>query len=136
MHTCYVGVDQNDRACYMQWLIGPEENTNLQRIYHGGFPWLEEDEALLEDAFTPEAYRGLGIMSCAMAQIAERGKDINARYIITFVWENNIPSLKGCKRSGFVPYKLRRVRNLFFHRSITFTKLREGTPYPFDSKQG
>jgi hypothetical protein len=56
VQTCYVGVDQNDTACYMQWLIGPKENMNFQRIFHGGFPWLKQDEALLEDAFTPESH--------------------------------------------------------------------------------
>jgi RimJ/RimL family protein N-acetyltransferase len=116
----------------MQWLIGPNENLNLQRIFRGGFPWLEPNEALLEDAFTPESHRGLGIMSCAMAHIAERGLAINARYVITFVHESNIPSLKGCKRAGFVPYKLRREQNFLFHRTISFASLPLGTPYPFD----
>jgi hypothetical protein len=87
VQACYVAVDQHDIACYMQWLIGSNVNEHIKRIYHGGFPWLERDEALLEDAYTPEQRRGLGIMSCAMAQIAERGKDIGARFIITF-WEN------------------------------------------------
>lgn len=132
VRTCYVAADQNDVACYMQWLIGHEENDNLQRIFHGGMPTLERDEALLEDAFTPESHRGLGIMSCAMAHIAERARDINARYVITFVDEENIPSLKGCKRAGFVPYKLRRETNFLFNRRITFTTLPEGTQYPFD----
>lgn len=136
VQTCYVAVDQNDRACYMQWLIGPKENMNLQRLFHGGFPWLQQDEALLEDAFTPESRRGLGIMSCAMAHIAKRGEDIHARYVITFVHDQNIPSLKGCKRSGFVPYKLRREKNILFRRSFTFSMLPEGTPYPFDAARG
>jgi RimJ/RimL family protein N-acetyltransferase len=134
VETCYVAVDQSDRPCYMQWLIGPNENLSLQRIFSGGFPWLESNEALLEDAFTPESHRGLGIMSCAMAQIAERGSAINARYIITFVHDQNIPSLKGCKRAGFVPYMLRYEKNRFFRRTISFSLLPAGTPYPFDTK--
>jgi GNAT superfamily N-acetyltransferase len=132
VQTCYVGVDQRDTPCYVQWLIGPNENAKLQKIFKGGFPVLRNDEALLEDAYTPEAFRGLGIMSSAMAQIAEQGKQIGARYVITFVHEDNIPSLKGCKRSGFVPYKMRRETNFLFLRRFTFTPLPEGTPYPFD----
>jgi RimJ/RimL family protein N-acetyltransferase len=135
MHTCYVGVDENDKACYMQWLIGPNENENLQRLFRGGFPWLDQDEALLEDAFTPASHRGLGIMSCAMAHIAEKGTDIGARYVITFVHDQNVASLKGCKRSGFVPYKLRIEKDFLFRRTISFAKLPEGTPYPFDKKK-
>ena len=41
-----------------------------------------------------------------MAQIAERGTDLGARWVITFVTVDNIPSLKGCQRAGFVPYLL------------------------------
>jgi hypothetical protein len=51
------------------------------------------------------------------------------------VCDENIPSLKGCKRAGFVPYKLRRVKNCFLRRTITFTLLPEGTSYPFDIVQ-
>ena len=57
-----------------------------------GFPNLEPDEALLENAFTPVAYRGHGIMSAAMALIAERAADIGARNVLTFVGTDNIAS--------------------------------------------
>lgn len=133
--TCYVGVDQRDIPCYVQWLIGSDENEKLQKTFRGGFPVLNSDEALLEDAFTPAAFRGLGIMSSAMAQIAERGKNIGARYVITFVHEENVPSLKGCKRAGFFPYKIRRETNFLFLRRFKFLPLPEGTQYPFDTQE-
>jgi hypothetical protein len=41
---------------------------------------LSPDEALLEGAFTPESHRGQGIMPQAMASIAEKAKDLGARY--------------------------------------------------------
>jgi len=43
------------------------------------------------------------IMPAAMARIAEHGRDVGARHVMTFVGTDNIPSLKGCKRSGFAP---------------------------------
>lgn len=128
---CYVAVTGEDEPCYMQWLIGPEQNEKVQTYFKGIFPWLEAREALLEGAFTPEAFRGKRIMPCAMAQIAERAVEIGARWVVTFVTHDNIPSLKGCQRSGFVPYLTREERWSAFRHQVTFTPLPDGTPYPF-----
>lgn len=101
----YVAIDERDGSpCYMQWLLAPSQNEIIGRL--GGFPLLEKGEALLENAYTPPTHRGLGIMSAAMALIAERGGDVDARYVITLVGEDNIASLKGCRRAGFAPYML------------------------------
>jgi RimJ/RimL family protein N-acetyltransferase len=101
----FVAVDlRTDTPCYMQWLMSPRENEFIGRLK--GFPELERDEALLENAYTPVKYRGLGIMSAAMALIAERGADLGARYVLTFVDEQNMASLKGCQRAGFHPHML------------------------------
>lgn len=102
---CFVAVDQRDgMACYMQWLFGAAENQFVRRM--GGFPELGKQEALLENAYTPAKYRGLGIMSAAMALIAERAEDLGAKDVLTFVDLNNIASLKGCQRAGFFPHLL------------------------------
>ena len=91
---------------------GNSQNPFIRTL--SGFPNLEPDEALLENAFTPVAYRGHGIMSAAMALIAERAADIGARNVLTFVGDDNIGSLKGCQRAGFHPHLLnQRVRLLY-----------------------
>ena len=130
---CYVAVTADDHPCFIQWLIGPEENAEVQGYFKGIFPWLAADEALLEGGFTLEAYRGQGIMSWGLAAVAERGKDRGARWVLTFVTADNIPSLKGCRRAGFVPYLLRKETWRLFRPRVTFTLLPEGTPYPFDA---
>ena len=134
--TCYVAVTPDGRPCYMQWLIGPSENDNVKKFFVDRFPLFAPDEALLEFALTLEAHRGQGIMPCAMAQIAKQAADLGARWVITFVMDDNIPSLKGCKRAGFVPYLTRREQWRLFHRRMTFTPLPPGTPYPFDEVHG
>lgn len=131
--TCYVAVTADDRPCFIQWLIGSEENAQVQGYFKGIFPWLAADEALLEGGFTLEAYRSQGIMSWGLAAVAERGKDLGARWAITFVTEDNLASLKGCRRAGFVPYLLRKETWRLGRRRLTFTPLPEGTPYPFDA---
>ena len=56
----------------------------------------------------------------------------NGTRVVTFVADDNIASLKGCKRAGFSPYLRREERWRWFRRTLTFTPLPEGTPYPFD----
>jgi len=130
--TCYVAVSDDGTPAYVQWLMGATLNDRIQSYFNGIFPVLAPDEALLENAFTLEAFRGKGIMPAAMARIAEKGSQIGARWVITFVEESNVPSLKGCKRSGFEPYMFRHERWHLFRRTLEFTRLPENTPYPFD----
>lgn len=48
IHTCYVAATMDDKPCYMQWLVGPEDNEKILRHFKGGFPPLGPDEMLLE----------------------------------------------------------------------------------------
>lgn len=127
--TCYVAVDQRDgRPCYVQWLLGAAQNPTIQKL--GCFPTLKSDEALLENAYTPVNYRGMGIMAAAMALIAERAAEFDARYVLTFVGVDNIASLKGCERAGFSPYLVRIQQQYCFNliRRLAFEDLPEPVP--------
>jgi GNAT superfamily N-acetyltransferase len=132
LKTCYVAVTADGHPCFIQWLIGPEENAKVARHFKGVFPWLAADEALLEGGFTLEAYRGRGIMSWAIAEIAARSVEAGARWVVTFVNADNLPSLKACRRAGFVPYLRRTETWRLFRHQVTFTPLPPGTPIPFD----
>jgi hypothetical protein len=127
--ACFVAVDeQHDTPCFVQWLMTYEHNDKIQRFFRGRFPLLAPDEALLENAYTPPQYRGLGIMSLAMALVAERAIDRGCRFVITFVQRDNSASLKGCARAGFAPFLIRRDTHFLFHliRRRTFTPLSDG----------
>lgn len=130
---CHVGATEGDRPCYMQWLLGHEDNEQIQRYFGDAFPILNPDTALLEGAYTPVAHRGKGIMPAAMAQIAERADQLGARYVITFVAADNIPSLKGCERAGFQPHAVRTERVRLFRRRVTIEPLTDRHPYPLAS---
>jgi GNAT superfamily N-acetyltransferase len=130
IRQCYVAVDKDGAPCYAQWLMSSANNDRIQEFFRGSFPILAPNEALLEGAFTPASHRGQGIMARAMALIAERAADFGARYVITFVGVNNIASLKGCQRSGFAPYLLRKIEWRFFRPRVKLVPLSEGRPYP------
>lgn len=110
----------------MQWLIGSEENHKLRKIYQDGMLQLKADEMLLEGAYTRAAFRGQGIMADAMSRIAENGNNAGARWIMTFVKEDNVPSLKGCKRAGFEPYMIKHTQWRFFKSTSRFEGLPRG----------
>jgi hypothetical protein len=121
LRTCYVAIGPDGRPCFMQWVILASENERLRTTFGNLYPVLAPDEALLEGAFTPESSRGLGIMSAAMAQIAARAAEGGARWVITFVDQNNVASVKGCLRAGFAPYLSRNESFRWFRRRIRFS---------------
>jgi hypothetical protein len=132
----YVAVTRSDSPCYMQWLIVPSDNEKIQKLSEGLLPWLGSDEILLDQAFTLESFRGLGIMPCALAQIAEIGREYGARWALTFVDVGDIAALKGCQLAGFRPYLVRRESRRLLHRRISFHLLPRGTPFPFEDSKG
>lgn len=130
LKTCYVAIAPEHRPCYMQWVIPASANERLKAVFGNLYPVLGPDEALLEGAYTPEAYRGKGIMSAAMAEVAQRAAEHGARWVITFVDEQNQASLKGCLRAGFAPYLRRHEKFRLFHRAVTFVPVRPTDSLP------
>jgi GNAT superfamily N-acetyltransferase len=120
LRTCYVAIAPDGRPCYMQWVVPSSENVRLRAVFGNLYPTLGSDEALLEGAYTPDAYRGKGIMGAAMTQVAERAAEFGARWVVTFVDELNEASVKGCVRAGFAPYLRRRESFRLFYRRVTF----------------
>ena len=121
--TCYAAVTSADEPCYVQWLMGEQDNERIQKYFGGAFPVLEPGTALLEGAFTPAAFRGKGIMGLAMSLIAEKAADLDARYVITVVGTENIPSLKGCEKANFFPYLHREVAWRAMRRRVSFDRV-------------
>jgi RimJ/RimL family protein N-acetyltransferase len=120
LQTCYVAIAPDGKPCYMQWVIPESQNKRLRAFFGNLYPVLAPDEALLEGAYTPEGYRGKGIMGAAMAEVAQRAADHGARWVITFVDQQNEASFKGCVRAGFAPYLQRREKFRWFRRQIAF----------------
>jgi hypothetical protein len=120
---CFVALAPDDRPCFLQWLFHHDDNSRLRDHFGDSFPALKPDEALLEGAYTPAAFRGQRIMPAAMALIAERAADQRARYVHTFVGIENMASLKGCVRAGFPPYQWREQRLRLFGRTTSFGSL-------------
>ena len=118
--TCWIAATPDGRVCYMQWLLTAKDNARVRQRWGALFPQLPQDAALLEGAYTAEAFRGQGIMPHAMARIAEAARESGADHVITFVEHRNLPSLKGCEKAGFAPYVERYTTWFLFRRYVRF----------------
>lgn len=117
---CYVAVSEDGTPCFLQWLIGPEQNERIREQFGNSFPVLRRNEALLEGGYMHRSYRGRGIMSAAVSRIAKKARERGLRWVITFVDIENVPSLRGIRGAGFSPYLLKKDRWRFFRRHIIF----------------
>ncbi len=133
--TCWIAVDPDGRPAYMQCLVQPEHTDRLRGLFGDLYPRLLPGHALLEGAYTPPDFRGKGIMAHAMALIAASAADQDVRSVVTFVGEDNIASLKGCKKAGFWPYTRRLEVYRFGRRQVRYEPLPPGTPYAFDQPE-
>ncbi len=118
--TCYVATAPDDRPCYMLCLMGRADNERVRRYFGGAIPEIAAHEALLEGAFTPAPFRGLGIMAAATALIAERAADIGASRVLCFVAKDNAASVKSCLHAGFAPETVRREDWRLFRRRSAY----------------
>ena len=121
--TCYVAETADGDVCYMQYLVLPDQNEKLARVFGNLFPPLEPDEALLEFAFTLEPYRARGVMPYAMVQLADEARDEGARWLVTYVDRQEKLLVRFYERMGFEPFRLRRERYRFLRRRVAFTPM-------------
>ncbi|HVN27331.1 MAG TPA: hypothetical protein VMT64_02535, partial [Candidatus Binataceae bacterium] len=119
----------SNKICYMQWLIDASQNHSRPQA----ISWrLAPDAMLLEWAYTFRDFRGLGVMSCAMAQILKEAQQRHARFVYTIVERSNIASLKGCRNVGFRPHRVRKEKWRMLHQSQHYEPLVEAAGYPFE----
>jgi len=118
--TCYVTEIEEKIPCHMQWMIGPEENNRLSQFTGGGLPRINDNEVLLENAFTTEAYRRRGIEMWTVKQLLEKAVASGAGRAILFVRDTNTVTQKIVRRLGFVPYIEKIDFRFLFFRKITF----------------
>jgi hypothetical protein len=98
----YVAVTENKEICFLQWLITPETRERIRKLRFRQMHAFDDDTVMLEFSYAFKRFRGLGIMAPAVAWVAEQHP--RARWAVTYVERNNIPSLRGCRGAGFYPY--------------------------------
>jgi hypothetical protein len=131
----WVGSDPEGEPAFLQAMLTEEDNETVRAYFGDLFPWIGPDEALLEGAFTAPRYRsGHGVGAHVTVRLAEKAKEMNKRWLITFVQADNIAALKLARKTGFLPYSVRRESWRMMKRRVRFTPLPQGTPYPLEQQ--
>ncbi|WP_420604629.1 GNAT family N-acetyltransferase [Methylobacterium sp.] len=125
---CFVAVDaRTDRPCHIQWLTEAGCGARIRRA--AGFPGLEADEAMLENAYTPVGCRGLGVMTAAVGLIADLAASLGKRRVVAFIDEDNVPSLRGAERAGLSRWSVR-TRTRYGFGVVRISRFRRLPPIP------
>lgn len=102
---------------YAQWLVSADEQEALHAHGAGRYPHLRRDEGLVEGAYTFLRHRRLGAMADGMGQLLRLGRAAGLSSVITYVADDNVPSLRGCARAGFALDHVRDTERRFVHAS-------------------
>ena len=115
LHGCYIARTVASGAlCHMQWLVSAKDELVIHRGFKNRLPRIKADEVLVENVFTFEKYRGSGLMSSVLVELAERAKNEGFKRMITYVRHDNTASLIGCQKAGFNKFEEIRERKLLF----------------------
>jgi L-amino acid N-acyltransferase YncA len=87
--------------CYIQWLVSRKDGEVVKSGFQSRLPSLNEDDILVENAFTFRKYRGKGVYPSALTRLAEISRGKGFKRMLVYVKEDNIASLKGCEKAGF-----------------------------------
>lgn len=102
----HVARDENGAPVYAQWLLVGTERDRLRRRLPGPWRELAADELIVEFAYTFTRHRGKGVMAAGMGALLDLAADRGASTVYTYVRPDNVPSLRGCAKVGFVPSRM------------------------------
>ena len=111
----------------MTFLLTARDNAVIRARWGELLPELQPDEAVFEGPYAGESARGLGIMKDVCGQSLREARDSGVRYVLGFIGETNVPSLKVAEFGGFYPYLKREESWFLFRQRIRFLPLANAT---------
>lgn len=93
---CYVAkTNDTNEICNVHWMVTPEHIRQLG--WEKRFP-LADDDVMLENAYTPERYRNLGVSTTCRDRAEENARKKGFRCAKADVDENNTPQLMAMRK--------------------------------------
>lgn len=120
---CYVAVTDKGVPCFRIWMLEPSLNEVIKDYWGDSYPQLNNNEVLIARAFTLKKYRGLGVMSKAMALLAEEAKEKGFKFAISVTPVENKNSLHSSYYAGFKPYLMLREKYFIFKKKDSFEEI-------------
>ena len=113
LHNCYIArTSDTNEMCHIRWMVTSRDMRETG--YEIRLPTLKEDDVLAENAYTLERFRGRGINTAAARPIDEIYRKQGFRRIMSYIDENNIPSLKTSKKRGNKVFERVLERHILF----------------------
>jgi hypothetical protein len=105
-HNCYIArtADTNE-ICFMQFTIFPDDDKIVEGKYRNWFPKLKKDEAIIEGAYTFEKFRGNRLHPAITVCQLKICKEMGIQRMLAHVEKDNIASVKGTERVGYVAFE-------------------------------
>ncbi len=123
----WVAVDPDGAVCFMTFLLTARDNAVIQARWGGLLPQLQPDEVLIEGPFAGESARGLGIMKEVAGRLLQVAVASGARYVMGFIGERNVATLKVVELGGLAPFLKREESWFLFRRRIRFLPIADAT---------
>jgi len=110
--NCHV-IRIKNKIAYMQWIIYPTENGIIKERYGNKFYPLNDEQVMIENAFTFPPYRGLGYLQSGTLQLLDLARAKGFRSSVCYIRKDNINSLREFTKMGFQITKLVTEYKLF-----------------------
>jgi hypothetical protein len=99
--NCYIGITKEDEIAYIQWLIYPYENTNIENHFKNIFYPLRENQVMIENVFTFPKFRGLNLMPTISIRLLNIAKESGCKSAVMYVRKDRITALNENMKLGF-----------------------------------
>ncbi|OQX94399.1 hypothetical protein B6I21_09505 [candidate division KSB1 bacterium 4572_119] len=91
-HNCYV-MKIDNKIAYFQWLIYPNENENIRKYFKRTFYSLQDQQVMIENAFTFPEFRGRGYLPYVSRLLLNKAKNDGYKSAIGYIKNDKITSL-------------------------------------------
>ena len=125
--TPWVAVDPDGAVRFMTFMLTARDNEAILARWGGLLPQLQPDEMVMEGPFADDSARGLGIMTEVAGRLLQIAHDSGVRYVMGFIGEQNVATLKVVELGGLAPFVKREERWFLFRRRIRFLPLPSAT---------
>ncbi len=120
---CYLARDRaTGEPCFVQFVVPRAQYDQIDPGFGHRLPPIRDDELWMENSYTFKKFRGKKVMSSVLIDLGEIARKQGFRRIVTYIREDNVPSIKGCQRAGFKVYGRVPERKFLFSTTRDYGK--------------
>jgi hypothetical protein len=118
---CYIArTSDTGEPCFIQFMVSLPQYNLIDPSFAHRLPPIRDDELWLENSYTFRRFRGKRVMSSVLIDLGDIARQQGFRRMITYIREDNVPSIKGCERAGYRVFGQVPERKLLFTTSRAY----------------